>query len=81
MEAMTVGFVSLVLGLGLGALHLYCLLESTARDFPGFRFDYMYPYSIALALFPLVLLTAVLSALAPAEGAVRGSLVQAIEYE
>jgi putative ABC transport system permease protein len=81
MEAISVGVLSLILGLGLGALHLYCLLESTARDFPGLRFDYMYPYSLALALFPVVLVTAVVGALAPAERAVRSSLVQALEYE
>ena len=81
MEAMAIGVVSVILGLGLGAIHLYCVLEMTARDFPGLRFDYLYPYAVALSLFPIVLLAALAGALLPAEGAVRGSLIQALEYE
>ena len=81
MEAMGVGLVSVILGLAVGAVHLYCQLEMTSRDFPGLRFDYMYPYSVAAALFPIILLTALVGALGPAEAAVRGSLVEALEYE
>ena len=81
MEALGVGVLSLILGLALGALHLYGVLEMTARDFPGLRFDYMYPYSVAVALVPTILGTALLGALGPAETAVRGSLVEALEYE
>jgi putative ABC transport system permease protein len=81
MEALTVGFVSVVLGLALGAITLYLQLEGTTRDFPGLRFDYLYPYAVAAMLFPLILLTAIIGALAPAESAVRGSLVEALEYE
>jgi putative ABC transport system permease protein len=81
MEAIGVGLVSLVLGLVLGAVHLYGVLEMTARDFPGLRFDYMYPYAVAAALVPTILVTAILGALAPAETAVRGSLIEALEYE
>jgi putative ABC transport system permease protein len=81
MEAVAVGLVSLVLGLALGAVHLYCLLEMTARDFPGLRFDFLYPYGVAGLVFPVILLTAWLASLAPAESAVRGSLVEALEYE
>jgi putative ABC transport system permease protein len=81
MEALAVGLVSIVLGLAVGALHLYCVLEMTSRDFPGLRFDYRYPYAVAAALFPAILLTAAAGAVAPAESAVRGSLVEALEYE
>jgi putative ABC transport system permease protein len=81
MEAAAVGLVSLVLGLALGAVHLYCLLEMTARDFPGLRFDFLYPYGVAVLVFPVVLGTAWLASLGPAESAVRGSLVEALEYE
>jgi hypothetical protein len=41
----------------------------------------MYPYAVAAALFPVILLTALVGAVAPAEAAVRGSLVEALEYE
>jgi putative ABC transport system permease protein len=81
MEAATVGFVSVLLGLVLGAVHLYFVLQITSRDYPGLRFDYSYPYTIALVLFPTLVGAAFLSSLGPGEAAVRGSLVQALEYE
>jgi putative ABC transport system permease protein len=81
MEAGTIGLVSLIMGLGLGAVHLYCSLEMSSRAYPGLRFDYMYPYSVALLLVPVILGAALLSAVGPAESAVRGSLVEALEYE
>jgi putative ABC transport system permease protein len=80
-EALTVGLVSLVLGLSLGAITLQLQLDLTSRDIPGLQFDYMYPYAVAAMLFPLILSTAVLGSMAPAEAAVRGSLVEALEYE
>jgi putative ABC transport system permease protein len=81
MEAATVGFISVLLGVALGAVHLYFVLQVSYRDFPGLKFDYAYPYAIALLLFPTLIAAAFLSALGPAEAAVRGSLVQALEYE
>jgi putative ABC transport system permease protein len=81
MEAATVAAVSVVLGLALGALHLYFILEISSRDYPGLRFDYTYPYAIALVLLPVMLLAAFAASVAPAESAVRGSLVEALEYE
>ena len=81
MEALGVGLVSLVLGLALGAVHLYYVLEMTSRDFPGLRFDYTYPFAVAAALVPIILATALAGALMPGEAAVRGSLVEALEYE
>jgi len=81
MEAAGIAAIGLVLGLGLGAIHLYYVLEMTYRDFPGLRFDYMYPYGVAALLLPIIGAAAVLSAIGPAEAAVRGSLVEALEYE
>ena len=81
MEAIAVALVSLIIGLAFGAVQLYCQLEMTARDFPGLRFDYMYPFGVAVALCPVIVATALIGALAPAETAVRGSLVEALEYE
>lgn len=81
MEALAIGVVSVILGLAVGALHLYCVLEMTSRDFPGLQFDYSYPFAVAAALFPIILFTAMAGALGPAEAAVRGSLVEALEYE
>jgi putative ABC transport system permease protein len=81
LEALAVGTVGLILGLALGALQLYYSLHISAEDMAGLRLSYEYPYSIALLLLPGILLVAFFSAIAPAETAVRGSLVEALEYE
>jgi putative ABC transport system permease protein len=81
MEALCVALVGVLLGLALGAVHLYCVLEISYRDYPGLRFDYMYPYGVGLLLFPIILAAALVAAIGPAESSVRGSLVEALEYE
>ncbi|MGE5648151.1 MAG: ABC transporter permease [Acidobacteriota bacterium] len=81
MEALAIGIVGLILGLSLGAVNLYYTLGLTQRDFAGIRLDYIYPAAIAAALLPLILGVAWVAALAPAESAVRGSLLEALEYE
>jgi putative ABC transport system permease protein len=81
LEALTIGAVGLVLGLAFGALQLYYSLRITAEDLAGMRLDYEYPYSICLVLVPVILAVAFISAIGPAESAVRGSLVEALEYE
>jgi putative ABC transport system permease protein len=81
MEALGIGTISVLIGLTVGAIHLYYMLEMTARDFFGLRFDYLYPYGVASALFPIILAAALIGASIPAEVAVRGSLVEALEYE
>jgi len=81
LEALTIGAVGLILGLGFGVLQLFYSLKITGEDLAGLRLDYEYPYQIALALLPVILGVAFLSAIGPAESAVRGSLVEALEYE
>ena len=81
LEAVCIALVGVLLGLALGAVHLYCFLEISYRDYPGLRFDYMYPYGVALLLFPTILAAALVAAIGPAESSVRGSLVEALEYE
>jgi putative ABC transport system permease protein len=81
MEALSIGAVGLVLGLVLGAINLYFVLEMSHRDITGVLLAYQYPYRIAALLVPLMLAAAFVSALWPAEAAARGSLVQALEYE
>jgi putative ABC transport system permease protein len=81
MEAAAVALVSVLLGLALGAVHLYFVLEISSRDYPGLRFDYVYPIGIALMLVPVMMAAAFAASLGPAEAAVRGSLVEALEYE
>jgi len=81
LEALTIGMVGLILGLAVGALQLYYSLRISAEDIAGLRLDYEYPYQISLILLPVILAVAFLSAIGPAESAVRGSLVEALEYE
>ena len=81
LEAFAIGITGLVMGLAMGAVQLYYTLEISRTDVVGLRFDYEYPVRLSLALFPVILAAAWISALGPAEAAVRGSLVEALEYE
>lgn len=81
MEAVSIGLIGIALGLVLGGVNLYYVLEMTSRDFSGMRLEYAYPVTIAVAILPTILLAAFVAALWPAESAVRGSLVEALEYE
>ncbi|MBZ5610696.1 MAG: ABC transporter permease [Acidobacteriia bacterium] len=81
LEALTIGAVGLILGLAFGALQLYFSLVIVVEDIAGLRLGYEYPYQISLALLPVILAVAFISAIGPAESVVRGSLVEALEYE
>jgi putative ABC transport system permease protein len=81
MEALTIGVVGLVLGLAVGSVTLHYVLEMSQRDITGMALPYQFPWSIAALLVPLILGAAFVAALWPAESAVRGSLVEALEYE
>jgi len=43
--------------------------------------EYQFPFRVAVTLAPAILLAALTAALWPAEAAVRGSLIEALEYE
>jgi ABC-type antimicrobial peptide transport system permease subunit len=81
LEALGVGVIGLVLGLGLGAVQLYYSVEIARRDLIGIEIAYVYPFRTALVLVPVILAAAFLAALGPAERAVRATLVEALEYE
>jgi ABC-type lipoprotein release transport system permease subunit len=81
MEAVTIGIIGLVLGLALGAVQLYYALQVAQGDLIGISMGYEYPFAMAAVLTPIILGAAFLAALGPAESAVRGSLVEALEYE
>ena len=81
MEALSIGLIGVTLGLLLGAANLYYMLEMTRRDVSGMRFGYEFPGIVAALMLPTILGAAMISALWPAESAVRGSLVEALEYE
>lgn len=81
MEAFAIGLIGLALGLVVGAVQLYFTIELTRTDLAGLRLDYEFPFRIAALLLPGILAVAWLSAIGPAEAAVRGALVEALEYE
>jgi putative ABC transport system permease protein len=81
MEALCVGLVGLLMGLALGAVYAYFMRNAFHNDVSGVLLPFVYPVQLALSLFPLILGAAFLAALGPAESAVRGSLVEALEYE
>ncbi len=81
LEAISIGAIGLVLGLAFGVAQLYYSLNISAEDIAGLNVPFEYPYQIALLLLPIILAAAFISALGPAESAVRGSLVEALEYE
>ncbi len=80
-EALSIGVLGLVLGDALGAVNLYYILQIVHRDIAGMRLDYTFPTGTVVALVPAILGAAFVAALWPAEAAVRGSLVEALEYE
>ena len=80
-EALSIGALGLILGLAFGAINLYYILQIVHRDIVGMRLSYVFPTTVALALVPTMLGSAFIAAIWPAESAVRGSLVEALEYE
>ena len=80
-EALSVGVIGLALGYALGAINLYYILQIVDKDIAGLRLDYRFPVNTVLALIPTILGAAFIAAIWPAESAVHGSLVEALEYE
>lgn len=80
-EALSIGVIGLILGAGLGAINLYYVLGMLKRDLGGVTLDYIFPVAFMLAMIPTILVAAFVSAIGPAESAVRGTLVEALEYE
>ena len=81
LEALSIGTIGLVLGMSLGAINLYYSLGMIKRDLGGLDLDYIYPVGFMALMIPVILLAAFVAAIGPAESAVRGSLVEALEYE
>jgi putative ABC transport system permease protein len=81
LEAMGIATIGLALGSALGAVTLRYLLDIVQRDAVGMRLEYQLPIGTMVMLVPTMLTAAVLAALWPSESAVRGSLVEGLEYE
>ena len=80
-EALSIGCLGLALGFALGAVNLYYILQIVHNDIAGMRLEYAFPTNVVLALVPTILTAAFVAAIWPAESAVHGSLVEALEYE
>jgi putative ABC transport system permease protein len=80
-EALSVATIGLILGCVVGAINLYYLLQIVRRDVSGMRLSYEFPVATVLMLVPIIVGAAFVAAIWPAESAVRGSLVEALEYE
>jgi putative ABC transport system permease protein len=80
-EAVSTGLIGIVLGCALGAINLFYLLEIVREDVAGFQLVYEFPTMLTLLVMPVILCAAFLASLWPAAAAVRGSLVEALEYE
>jgi len=81
LEALSIGCIGLVLGVGLGALNVFYSLGMVRRDLGGLDLDYMFPAPLALTMIPVILGASLIAAIGPAEAAVRAALVEALEYE
>jgi len=80
-EALSIGVIGLVLGTGLGAINLYYSLGMVRRDLGGLDLDYIFPLAFVGFMVPTILIAAFIASIGPAESAVRGNLVEALEYE
>jgi putative ABC transport system permease protein len=80
-EAVTIGSIGLILGIGLGAVNLYYTLGMVKRDLAGIGLQYMFPVWFALLMVPTIIVAALIAAVGPAESAVRANLVEALECE
>jgi putative ABC transport system permease protein len=80
-EALSIGVLGLAIGFLVGAINLYYILQIVHHDIAGMRLDYRFPIGTVLALVPTILGAAFVAAIWPAESAVHGSLVEALEYE
>jgi putative ABC transport system permease protein len=81
LEALSIGVIGLILGIGLGAFNVYYSLGMVRRDLGGLDLDYTFPFSLVLMMIPAILGSAWLASIGPSEAAVRGPLVEALEYE
>ena len=81
MEAVAIGAIGLALGTATGAVFLYYEVQAIGKDIAGTPLAYQFPFGIVALLVPVILIAALISAVLPAETAVRSSLVEALEYE
>src|SRR5204862_891504 len=62
-EALSIGTLGLVMGLLLGAINLFYILQVVQHDMAGLRLAYEFPIPTALALVPTILAAAFIAAI------------------
>ena len=80
-EALSIGVLGLLLGFALGAINLYYILQIVQHDIAGMRLGYEFPFGTPWRSCRRFSPAAFIAAIWPAESAVHGSLVEALEYE
>jgi putative ABC transport system permease protein len=80
-EAAAISIIGLITGLISGAFNAWFLVNTAAKVIAGFTLPLIFPWVIALAALPAVLLLALLSAWLPARHAARLRVIEAIGYE
>ena len=80
-EAICIGLIGLILGIGLGAVNLYYTIGLAKRDLAGIDLTYIFPVGFALLMVPTIVFAAFVAAIGPGESALRGTLREVLEYE
>jgi putative ABC transport system permease protein len=80
-EAIMIAAIGVTLGIALGSLNLYYSLDVVKRDLGGISLDYILPLSLIALMIPTMLSAAFVASIGPAESAVRGAIVRALECE
>ncbi len=80
-EAIGVAAIGLILGMALGAINLFYVLEIIHRDVAGLRLEYDYPFRVVLILVPVILGSAVIASIWPSRESLRAPIIEALQYE
>jgi putative ABC transport system permease protein len=81
LEAVCIGLVAAVLGIGSGAIMGYYSVGAFGAAFNGWVFPYRFPIEFALGLIPGVLVISLIAAWYPSLLALKTPIVEALAYE
>jgi putative ABC transport system permease protein len=81
LEAVCIGLVAVILGIGGGTIMGYYSVASFGAAFNGWVFPYFFPTAISLGLIPGVLFVSLLAAWYPSSRALKIPIVEALAYE
>jgi putative ABC transport system permease protein len=81
LEAVCIGLVAVLLGIGGGTILGYYAVGSFGAVFNGFVFPYVFPAAMSVSLVPGVIFISLLAAWYPSSMALRIPIVEALAYE